>query len=208
MGKNIGKTIVMFLMVIILILFGIMWFDYLGVIQAKKIFSPLYSLLGFDVQTSESIKRADGQQMADLDADRLEKRLEALVLKEEELNLREIEIEKKELEIQKSLQELDEQKKVQEEREKTFNNRVKKYDDREVNIVQTAKNLTGMVPAKAVDILLAMEDQDVIDVLRKVEEIARENNTSSMVSYWLSLMPAERVAEINRKMTNKPLSLD
>jgi flagellar protein FlbB len=29
-----------------------------------------------------------------------------------------------------------------------------------------------------------------------------------MVSYWLTLMPAERAAEIQRKMANKPVTLD
>ena len=96
----------------------------------------------------------------------------------------------------------------QEEREKTFNNTVKKYDDREVNIVQNAKNLTGMPPESAVAILNAMEDQDVIDTLRKVEEIAQEEGTMSMVAYWLSLMPADRVATIQRKMVSKPKTLE
>ena len=95
----------------------------------------------------------------------------------------------------------------QEEREKTFNNTVKKYDDREVNIVQNAKNLTGMPPENAVAILNAMEDQDVIDTLRKVEEIAQAEGTTSMVSYWMSLMPADRVAVIQRKMVSKPKTL-
>ena len=64
-----------------------------------------------------------------------------------------------------------------------------------------------MQPAAAVNILVAMDDQTVIDVFRKVEEIARRNGTSSMGSYWLSLMPSERAAEIQRKMLSKPESL-
>ena len=65
-----------------------------------------------------------------------------------------------------------------------------------------------MAPKNAVDILVAMDDQTVIDVLRKVEELAKANGTSSMGSYWLSLMPSERAAEIQRKMINKPESLN
>ena len=95
-----------------------------------------------------------------------------------------------------------------EEREKTFNNEKEKYDKKEVNIVQIAANLEGMQPKNAVEILSAMDDQLVIDVLRKVEERARANNTSSMVAYWLSLMDANRAATIQRKMVSKPVSLD
>lgn len=183
-----------------------MWFDYIGVIQAKKVFSPVYKLLGMQPQTSESITATNVP--GDLQADRFEKRLEALELRTQELNKRETEITEKEKQIVQIQQELEDRKKSQDEREKTFNNAVKKYDDREVNIVQNAQNLTGMVPAKAVEILLAMDDQDVIDILRKTEEIAVAAGSSSMVSYWLSLMPADRVATIQRKMASKPASIE
>ena len=53
-----------------------------------------------------------------------------------------------------------------------------------------------------------MDDQTVIDVLRKVEEIAAANGSSSMGSYWLSLMKSERAALIQRKMISKPESLE
>ena len=65
-----------------------------------------------------------------------------------------------------------------------------------------------MRPEAAVGILVAMDDQTVIDVLRKVEEIAAAEGTSSMGSYWLSLMPSDRAATIQRKMISKPESLD
>lgn len=83
----------------------------------------------------------------------------------------------------------------------------KTFDDREENIAKNAKNLSSMPPKNAVDILVAMDDQDIIDVLRKADQIAAEEGTSSLVAYWLSLMPADRVAQIQRKMTSKPLQL-
>ena len=65
-----------------------------------------------------------------------------------------------------------------------------------------------MRPEAAVAILLAMEDQLAIDVLRRVDEIAEEEGKNSMVPYWLSLMPADRAATIQRKMTTKPVTLE
>ena len=62
-----------------------------------------------------------------------------------------------------------------------------------------------MQPVKAVAILSDMDDQDIIDVLRSEQAT---NATGSMGSYWLSLMDAARAAEIQRKMANKPTSLD
>ena len=104
--------------------------------------------------------------------------------------------------------ELEDRQKSQEERVKTFNNEVKKYDDRSVNIEQIVANLNGMPPKSAVGILIEMDDQDVIDVLRRADEIAAASGESSTVAYWLSLMPSDRAAEISRKMANKPLSIN
>lgn len=207
-GKSIGKTIVLLFLVIILIFIGLMWFDYLGVIQAKSLFSPVYKLFGLTAQTTQSNSDNAPALMANLDEDRIAKRLEALNLREQELDKREADVKKLEEQNLQISQELEDLRKSQEEREKTFNNTVKKYDDREVNIVQNAKNLNSMAPANAVAILNAMEDQDIIDTLRKVEELAQADGSSSQVSYWLSLMPAERVAVLQRKMVSKPTNLD
>lgn len=34
--KVLAKSILLILLIVILVLFGLLWFDYLGVIQAKK----------------------------------------------------------------------------------------------------------------------------------------------------------------------------
>ena len=206
-GVSIGKTLAMLVLILILILGGMLWFDYLGVLNAKKIFAPVYRLFGLQVQTSVSDMHNDASLTADLDEDRLAKRLEALNVYAEELDKREQDIAAKEAENLQITQKLEEMRVALEEREKTFNNEVKKYDDRNVNIEQNAKNLASMRPADAVEILNAMEDQDVIDTLRKVEQLAQAAGKMSQVSNWLSLMPPERVATLQRKMTNKPVSL-
>lgn len=206
-GKSLGKTVVLLILVIILILGGLLWFDYLGVIHAKKMFAPFYQMIGKEPQTSVTeISNADLLK-ADLDEERLAKRLEELSIRSEELDKRELDILALEQENTQIAQELEERRISQEEREKTFNNIQKMYDDRNVNIRKNAENLNGMAPANAVAILNEMDDQDIIDTLRMVDQIASEEGTSSMVSYWLSLMPAERVAELQRKMANKPTSL-
>lgn len=206
-GKTIAKTILLILLIIILVLGGMVWLDFLGITQAKTQFAPLYRMLGLEPQTKSSISNIPDIGLVNLDADRLAKRLEALTIRSEELDKREEDIVKKEAENLQILAELDNLRESQEEREKTFNNMTKKFDDREENIVQNARNLASMPPANAVNILTAMDDQDIIDVLRKADQIAAEEGTSSLVSYWLSLMPADRVAQIQRKMTNKPLEL-
>jgi flagellar protein FlbB len=53
-----------------------------------------------------------------------------------------------------------------------------------------------------------MDDQDVIDVLRKTDELAQAGGSQSIVPYWLSLMDSQRAAEISRKMVSRPSSLN
>lgn len=206
-GKSLGKTIVLLILVIILILGGLLWFDYLGVINAKSMFAPFYRMIGKEPQTTVTKTTSAELLQTDLDEERLAKRLEELSLRSEELDKRELDIQALEAENTQIAQELEERRISQEEREKTFNNIQKMYDDRNVNIRKNAENLNGMAPANAVAILNEMDDQDIIDTLRMVDQIAAEEGTSSMVSYWLSLMPANRVAELQRKMANKPTSL-
>lgn len=205
--KNLGKSFVLILIIIILILGGLLWFDKLGVIRVKSLFSPLYEALGKQPQTSSTSVQTK-PLVKNIDEDRLNKQKEALNIQLEELEKREADIISAEQLNAQIAEELKEREKNQEEREKTFNLEVQKYDTKNVNIEQIAKNLNGMRPEAAVNILVAMDDQDVIDVLRKVEEIAAEQGTASMGAYWLSLMPADRVAQINRKSITKPDSLE
>ena len=205
--KNFGKSFVLILIIVILVLGGLLWFDYLGIIKAKSFFSPLYKLMGKEPQTSVTATQSN-PLVANLDEDRLKKQREALDIFKEELDKREADVQAVEKQSAQIALELAEREKNQEEREKTFNQTVKKYDDKNINVEQIANNLNGMRPEAAVDILIAMDDQTVIDVLRKVEEIAVRDGSASMGSYWLSLMPSERAAEIQRKMISKPETLE
>ena len=204
---GVGKTIALLLLIIILVLGGMFWFSYLGVMKPSKIFSPVYKVLHLDPQTSRSATRSK-PLTADLEEDRFAKRLEALNIREETLDKREEDVAKSEGQNEAIAKELEERKKSQDEREKTFNNQVKKYDDRNVNIEQIVSYLNSQPPKTVVDQLVAMDDQDVIDILRKADEMAEKNRTTSMSSVWLMYFPAERAAEVQRKMANKPVSLD
>lgn len=205
--QSFGKSFLLIIVILILIVGGLLWFDYLGVVHVKSVFDPVYKILKKSPQTSQTYTQSD-LLTANLDEDRLFKQREALSILQEELDKREADIQAMEMKNEQVAKELSEREKNQEEREKTFNQTVKKYDDKNINVEQIANNLNGMRPEAAVAILEAMDDQTVIDVLRKVEEIAAANGSSSMGSYWLSLMKSERAALIQRKMISKPEALE
>lgn len=207
-GKHggIGKTIFLLFLIIIMIMGSLLWFDYLGVINAKKIFSPVYKVFGLAPQSSVTATTSK-PFTADLDDDRLAKRIEALDIRKQELDKRESDVSKAESENEAIAKELEERKKSQDEREKTFNNQLKKFDDRDRNIETIVTYLNSMPPATAVAELEAMADQDIIDILRKADTLAEGSKSASMSSVWLMNMKAERAAAVQRKMANKPVSI-
>lgn len=206
-SRGIGKSIVLLILIVILIMGGLLWFDYLGAIQSKTFFAPVYKLLGLETQTSQTATRSKPLE-ANLEDDRLAKRLEALEIRKQELDKREADISRSENANESIAKELEDRQKSQEEREKTFNNEVKRYDDRNSNIEQISTYLTSMPPKTAVEQLLGMNDQDVIDIFRKTDALAEASRATSMTSVWLMNMPSERAAIIQRKMANKPETLD
>lgn len=201
---TIGRVIVLFILILLLSAGGLLWFDYLGVIESRQFFSPVYKLFGMTPRAGITTLP---QESGDLDADRIAKRLEAVDLRSQELDLKETDLTRKEGEVTQMSQELDDRLASVEERERSFTETVRQVNDREANIKQIAEYINGMPPKAAVADLLAMDDQDIIDILRQVEAKAVADGKTSSVAYWFSLMPAERAAEIQRKMANKPVTL-
>ena len=206
-SRGVGKSIALLFLILAIILGGLLWFDYPGILKAKSFFAPVYKLFGLQPQTSVSATSSKPLQ-ANLEDDRLAKRLEALEIRSQELDKRESDIARSENANEAIARELEDRQKSQEEREKTFNNEVKKYDDRSTNIEQISTYLQNMPPKTAVEQLLGMDDQDIIDIFRKTDAQALASNTASMTSVWLMNMPSERAAVIQRKMASKPEKLD
>jgi flagellar protein FlbB len=184
---------------------GILWFDYLNVIDAKTALAPVYRLIGREGRTQAA---AGSDELISLDAERLAVRLEALELRSRELDNREEEIQARYGEIEQMAQELESRQKALDDRERSFSASIREAETKDRLVEQNARYLTGMPPGQAVGILTAMDDQDAIDVIRKTEEIAQAEGTASIVSYWFSQMPAQRAAELQRKMANRPPGLD
>ncbi|MCL2479900.1 MAG: flagellar protein FlbB [Treponema sp.] len=198
-----GRIIGLLFLIIVLVCGGLFWFDYLNIIDAKTILAPLYNLIGMEGRTQPQLPAGGTLNLND---ERYAVLLEAMDLKNMELDRRETDINNRQGEIEQMAQELEDRQKALEEQEKSFNAQVQEADTRSMNVEQNARNLTGMPPERAVGILAAMDDQDVIDVLRKTDEIAAAEGNTSIVPYWLSLLPPERAAELSRKMAARPPS--
>jgi flagellar protein FlbB len=194
------RIFILLLLLVVLGLGGVIWFDYLGLLDAKAVLSPLYGLLG--MQRRGPAANPDDPNL--LDRERLSRQADAVALQQEDLAVRASVLDARDKELAQLAQDLADREASVDSREKAFNERVKAFENRRVNLVQNAKYLVGMPPANARDILVKMEDQDVIDIFRIVEDEARKAGEQSMVAYWLSIMPADRAATLQRKMARKP----
>ena len=202
----LGRSIVILLLIIVLSVGGIIWFDYLNVIDAKDLLSPVYKFIPF-IGEGRTQPKVSPDDPLNLDAERLAVRLEALDLRNMEMDNRQIDIDSQYGEIMQMAQELELQRKALEEWEITIKRTIEDTENRDRNIEQNARYLTGMPPASAVGIIERMEDQLAIDILRKTEEIAQAEGTNSIVSFWFNLMDPARAAVLQRKMAERPASL-
>jgi len=203
----IGRALVLSLLIIILSVGGIVWFDFLNVIDAKSVLAPVYRYIPFLPGEGRSQPRAAPGETISLDAERLAIRLEAMELRNMEMDIRQSSLDSQYGEIVQMAQELEVRQKALEEWENTLKAQVADAENKDRNVEQNARYLTGMPPQNAVGIIAALDDQDAIDVLRKTEEIARAEGTTSIVSFWFSLMDPARAAELQRKMAGRPSSL-
>ncbi|MDR0455123.1 MAG: flagellar protein FlbB [Treponema sp.] len=199
-----GRVVVLLLLVAALAAGGIVWFDYLSIIDAKAVLSPLSRFIGLQ---GRSQPKTTPEEYLNLDAERLAVRLEAMSLQNMEIDTRKKDLDSRYGEIEQMAQELEERQKALDERENSLKAQAADAENKDRNIEENARILNGMPPERAVGIMSAMDDQDVIDVLRKTEELARAAGSTSMVSYWLSLMDPQRAAELQRKMAGRPQSL-
>jgi flagellar protein FlbB len=189
------RILALLLLVAVLVVGGLLWFDFLGILDARSTLAPVRSLLGLAEQPS--LAQVEDPML--LERERLQRETDALELRREALDLRESEIMQREGEIEQLTAKLELQEESLQNQEESLSDRTAAFDDRRVNLEQNSRYLVGMQPRNAVDILLQMEDPDIIELLQVTEEIAQQEGSVSLVSFWLSQMPAERAADLQRK---------
>lgn len=194
------RILLYFFLIVALLFGGVLWFDVLGIINATDMFRPVLALVG--LAPRQSTIPIDETQV--LDSFRIQKLDESVNLRLESIRNDRSELETLESEVQRRISELEERELAQQERENSFNELVRQYDNRRANLIRISGDLTSMRPAQAVAILEGYDDQLLIDTLRVTQEIADQAGEVSLVSVWLSLLPAERAADIQRKMALRP----
>ncbi|MDC7224040.1 MAG: flagellar protein FlbB [Spirochaetales bacterium] len=197
-GGSIVKVIFLLLLLAVVVVGGLLWFDHLGILDARE---PLDMVLGlFGIEPEEELAEPMDSPWL-LDEERLKKRQQAVDLQLEEIRMAQEDQQVKKNELLQWSEELSEREKAVSEKENSLNEALKMYDNKEANLEQMAIYWGGMLPDNAVAIMNSMDSLDVVDVLRTSERLAREAGEPSLVAFWISKMEPDRAAEIQRLMT-------
>jgi len=111
--------------------------------------------------------------------------------KKEELLTEKLKEAEKEIEIAKSMQ------KKQEEIKKS-------YEDRQKNVRDLAQKIGNMPPKDGVALLEKIDPVLAVDVIKEMDNIARERGKKSITDYLLSIMDKEKAATIIRLISRYP----
>lgn len=200
-GGGIAKVIFLLILILVLIFGGLIWLDFLGIIDAKDQLAPITSLFG--IRPRQAVEQPFSPLL--LDADRLDKERQAVAVERRELQQAAEELALREAELKQKEDEVAERESSVEERRNSLIEAVSRYDNKVANLEQTARYVTGMPPEDAVAIMDQYDVKDLVDLLRTSERLAQEDGEPSLVAFWLSIMPDRtRAAEIQRLMVEKP----
>ncbi|MBU1078163.1 MAG: hypothetical protein KKH98_12775 [Spirochaetes bacterium] len=182
---------------IFLIASGILWLDYMGLINFKEgVFPTLAKIPGFNFILPKRLEDPLLLAKEEYRKQELVKKMEwdQLKDKQEKLEVLKTELEEKE----NSLKEQSDRVK---EKELELDKKYSDQDNYRDRIGQQAKYFVSMRPEDAVNRLSNMDDLLVIDILKAIEKKALEEGKQSIVPYFLSLMTPEKASVIQRKMT-------
>lgn len=196
MNRVPERSRIIYLVILIIFIsgFGLFWMDYIGLID---IYSKVNAIKG----EPESVLIASGDEPSLLEREEFEKEKMKLLERVEELDKREALIGEKEKNIETEEEKFKEMKKGLRLEKKRFDDEKKKFSGYMKNVKELADKIANMPPDQSVKIMEKWEDTLIIDVLRQMDENAREAGKTSITSYLITLLPKEKASRIMYLMT-------
>jgi len=199
--RAVARIIFLLILIISLLIGGLVWLDFLGIIDGKERLAPIIAL--FSTQSRGDTEQLDSPLL--LDADRLSKERQSIAIERRDIERTHEELDLREARIRQMESEVLEKETFLEERQNSLIEAIRQYDNKVAQLEQSARYMMRMPPEDAVAIMNEYELKNLVDLLRTSERIAQEAGEESLVAYWLSLMSdRQRAAEIQRLMVEKP----
>ncbi|HPW52650.1 MAG TPA: hypothetical protein PKV85_09835 [Spirochaetota bacterium] len=189
-----SKIIFLFLIIVFLLGVGVLWLDYMGLINLTKTAS-MFS------KDEASVLYADDDEPSLMKLEELEKNKEQLKERTEDLDRREALLLEQEKSSNADKDKIQEMRAGIELERKKLENEKNKYSGYKKNIVDLAQKIESMPPKEAVAIMINWDDPLIIDVLRQIDQNALDAGAMSVTSYLISLMPKEKASRVMYLMT-------
>ncbi len=200
MSKVIQVIVLLFFM-LIFVLFFMYWLERMKIIPTTFVINTVSKVL--NKYSTDTLLVQDDLVDDDaflLEKLRLQKQQEALEQEKTDIEIRENQVIAREKNLIIREENIEKLEKAIEEREKSLNQISKQFENKSTMLRYNVQALINMPPDNAASILSSYDDETLIDTLAVADEIAQENNTNSLVPYWLSLLDAQRVAELQQKL--------
>ena len=189
-----SKIIFLFLIIVFLLGVGVLWLDYMGLINLTKTASMFN-------KDEASVLYADDDEPSLMKLEELEKNKEQLKERTEDLDRREALLLEQEKSSNADKEKIQEMRAGIELERKKLENEKNKYSGYKKNIVDLAQKIESMPPKEAVAIMINWDDPLIIDVLRQIDQNALDAGAMSVTSYLISLMPKEKASRVMYLMT-------
>jgi len=189
-----SRIIYLVILIIFILSFGLFWLDYIGMVDMGPYISVFRS-------KPESVLTAPGDEPSLVEREEFEKQKERLQERIEDLDKREAMITEKEKSLSGEDEKLRDMKHGLEIEKKKLQAEKTRYSGYTKNIKDLANKITSMPPEESVKIMEKWEDTLVIDVLRQIDEDARERGKVSMSSYLITLLPKDKASRVMYLMT-------
>jgi flagellar protein FlbB len=190
-----AKIFYLLILIVFIIIVGIFWLDYIGLINMNKV------IRSYTDRDAASVLNASDDEPSLIEREEFEKQKEKLNERIEQLDKREATIEQTEKELDKEKEKLQEIRKGLNLEKDKIEKEKKMYSGYKKNVVDLAQKIYSMRPEEAIQIILHWEDPLIIDVLRQIDADAADAGKMSISSYLISLMPRDRASRVMYLMT-------
>ncbi|MGL4388562.1 MAG: periplasmic-type flagellar collar protein FlbB [Brevinema sp.] len=185
---------VLFLLIIniLLIAFTFYFFDYMRIFDYRRLSSGLRG------KTNAFAPKLEDPLL--LEKEELSKKWEALTIKETEILNAQTIVDNTRVTLQEDLTKLAEQREAFLNDQALITLKQEEKNTYDIKITDVATQIAGMPPQTAAELLNLQDDLQVVDIFKKMDQLAEENGQASTVPFLLTLLAREKAARVQSLM--------
>jgi hypothetical protein len=195
--SNRAKIFYLILLILFVSGFGLLWMDYIGLLDLSSYVEGLRGEPGL-------VTQANDDEPSLMEREEFDKEKQQLLERIEDLDKREALITEREKELDSQKEKMEETRKGLDLEKKKFTLEKGQYSGYRKNVKVLAGKIVSMPPKSSVDIMLNWEDPLIIDVLRQIDADAQDAGKASITPYLMKIMSdtkSDRASRIMYLMT-------